>query len=275
MKDGAFDSVIRAIHDGRSNVRDDSFFGKIHPAAHLASTFAFLLILASFGKYSLSGVAGMCAYPLSLALFGNIPIWRSLSKIKYALLPVLLVGVANPFFDSETAVRIGTLEISGGWLSFSVLCVKGVLALLSGWSLLRLIGVGGLVQAFSAFRLPAYFGFGLELLHRHLLLLVKETRRMREAYQLRSGGARALKPAAWGSFAGLLLLRAADRATRVQEAVVLRGYRPEMSICRQFANDGVAAAGWMWFVFWLAYFVFVRMFDPVGVLGGLFLQLWF
>jgi cobalt/nickel transport system permease protein len=98
---------------------------------------------------------------------------------------------------------------------------------------------------------------------------------MREAYQLRSGGARALKPAAWGSFAGLLLLRAADRATRVQEAVVLRGYRPEMSICRQFANDGVAAAGWMWFVFWLAYFVFVRMFDPVGVLGGLFLQLWF
>lgn len=275
MKECAFDSVIRAIHDDRSSVRADSLFGRIHSAAHLAATFAFLLILASFGKYSLSGVAGMCAYPLALALLGDIPVWRSLSRIRYALLPVLLVGVANPFFDRETAVRIGALEISRGWLSFSVLCVKGVLALLSGWSLLRIVGIGGLVRAFSAFRLPAYFGFGLELLHRHLLLLVKETRRMREAYQLRSGGAKALKPSAWGSFAGLLLLRASDRALRVQEAIVLRGYRPEMSICRQTDNGEVTAAGWMWFGFWLAYFVFVRMFNPVGVLGGVFLQLWF
>ena len=269
MKDGAFDSAIRAIHAGMTPGRTGSFLGRIHPAAHLAVTFAFLLVLASFGKYSLSGVAGMFAYPLALAVFGRIPVWRSLSKIKYALLPVVLVGIANPFFDRETAVRVGSLEISGGWLSFLVLCVKGVWALLAGWSLLRIVGVDALAVAFAAFSLPPYLGFALRLLHRHLLLLVKETRRMREAYALRSGGKRALKPAAWGSFAGLLLLRASDRAARVQDAVVLRGYRPEIPLGPAGGKDGLGTvAGWLWFGVWIAYFAFARLLDPVRILGG-------
>ena len=41
---------------------------------------------------------------------------------------MVLVGTANPFFDREVVARICGLDVSGGWLSFAVLAVKGTVS---------------------------------------------------------------------------------------------------------------------------------------------------
>ena len=219
------ENIVAAFHEIERVRPSGQSTGKIPPLARFAVTIVFLLTLVSFGKYDFAGVLGMAVYPLALSMIENVPLTRGLRQLRHALLLVVLLGAANPFFDRAAAVSLGSITISRGWVSFAVLAAKGVLALLAGWSLLRLTGIDGMVRTFSALRLPTSFGLSILLMHRYLLILAKEAIRMRDAYELRSGSRNsALMPSAWGSFAGLLLLRSIDRASRVKDAMDLRGF---------------------------------------------------
>ena len=163
------------------------------------------------------------------------------------------------------------MPVTGGWLSFAVLGLKGVLAFAVGGSLLRLIGAEGVAQAFAALRLPAAFGLAFLLLHRYLVMMVKETGRMRDAYLLRSGTkGGALRPSAWGPFVGLLLMRSFDRARTVQDAVALRGGAHAARLSSD-AGGASSFCGWVYFVFWCAIFAVLRGCGPMGWFGRLVL----
>ena len=186
------------------------------------------------------------------------------------LLPVVLVGAANPFFDREVVARICGVDVLGGWLSFAVLAVKGVFAFAVTWSLLRKIGVDGLTRAFASLRLPPSFGMAVLLMHRYLVMMVKETERMRDAYCLRSGkGVRSIAPSAWGPFVGLLLVRSMDRASNVQSAMELRGGGLACAAVEGECARGRALAGIGYFVGWTSYFLAARFMDPMRRLGEL------
>ena len=182
------------------------------------------------------------------------------------MLPVLLVGAANPLFDRTVAVSIGGIGVSRGWLSFAVLALKGMLALAVGWSLLRKTGVEGLVEAFAALRLPPSFGLSVLLMHRYLVLMVKEMNRMRDAYALRSGTlGRAIRPSSWGSFVGLLLMRSMDRALELRG-----GGDGVLRLSASSARNGKSVAvGVAYFIGWVSFFAAARFCEPMRHLGDL------
>lgn len=271
MGNGGMERVLRSLHE--CNVRGGRVPASVPAAAHLAVTAVFLVFLASFGKYSFSGVLGMCLYPFALALLWHVPVFRGVAGMWYVFLPVAVIAAANPFLDREAAAKIGSVTVSGGWISFSVLCLKGALAILSSKALIRMTGVEGMARALCSFGLPPSSGFAFMLMHRYLLLIVKEIIRMRDAYALRSGGRTSIAPSVWGSFAGLLLLRSSDRAKRVREAAALRGYHRGCLPLRQPAEVKSAAAGWTWFLLWTAYFAATRVLEPVTALGHVVLAL--
>ena len=262
-------SAVEAFHEIERTRQER---GSVPPVARLGVVVAFLLVLVSFGKYDLVSLSALALYPVALVCFERVPLFFGFLRYWFLLLPVLLVGAANPFFDRTTVISTGGIEVSGGWLSFAVLALKGVLALAVGWSLLRKTGVEGLAEAFAALRLPPSFGLSVLLMHRYLVLMIKEMNRMRDAYALRSGSlGMAIRPSSWGPFVGLLLMRSMDRAACVQAALELRGgengvLRRVGSGCRNVKSVAVGAA---YFIGWVTFFVGARFFEPMRRLGDL------
>lgn len=262
-------SAVEAFHEIE---RGRQARGSVPPVARLGVVVAFLLTLVSFGKYDLSSLSAFALYPVALVCFERVPLFSAFVRYWFLLLPVLLVGAANPFFDRATAVTIGGIAVSGGWLSFAVLALKGALSLAVGWSLIRKTGVEGLAEAFAALRLPPSFGLSLLLMHRYLVLMIKEMNRMRDAYALRSGTlGRAIRPSSWGPFVGLLLMRSMDRASCVQSALELRGGRNGvLRLAGAGSRNGKSVAvGVAYFTGWVTFFVVARFFEPMRHLGDL------
>ena len=262
-------SAVEAFHEIERTRQER---GMVPPVARLGVVVVFLLVLVSFGKYDLAALSALALYPVSLVCFERVPLFSAFLRFWFLLLPVLLVGAANPLFDRTVAVSIGGIGVSGGWLSFAVLALKGMLALAVGWSLLRKTGVEGLVEAFAALHLPPSFGLSVLLMHRYLVLMVKEMNRMRDAYALRSGTlGRAIRPSSWGSFVGLLLMRSMDRASCVQSALELRGggdgvLRLSASSAR---NGKSVAVGMAYFIGWVSFFAAARFCETMRHLGDL------
>ena len=271
MTDTATSSAIRAFHEIERGRRAGVTRSRIPPIARLGVVVAFLVALISFGRYDLVGTASLTVFPFALVCFEGAAPLRGLARFWYVLIPVWLVGAANPFFDRAVVTEVLGVPVTGGWLSFAVLGLKGVLAFAVGGSLLRLIGAEGVAQAFASLRLPASFGFAFLLLHRYLVMMVKETGRMRDAYLLRSGTkGGALRPSAWGPFVGLLLMRSFDRARTVQDAVALRGGAHAARLSSD-AGASSSLCGWVYFVFWCAIFAVLRGCGPMGWFGRLVL----
>ena len=268
MSDAVRNPAIEAFHEIERNRGVD---GSVPPVARLGVTVAFLLVLVSFGRYELAALLALSVYPFSLMCFDRAPLFSAFSRFWFVLLPVFLAGAANPFFDREVVVRICGVGISGGWLSFGVLSMKGVFAFAVAWSLLRKMGVDGLTRAFASLRLPPSFGMAVLLAHRYLVMMVKETERMRDAYCLRSGkGVRSVAPSSWGPFVGLLLMRSMDRASNVQSAMEIRGGGGCLcaDIDRRYPRGGTIA-GICYFVGWVSYFLVARFMEPMRYIGEL------
>jgi cobalt/nickel transport system permease protein len=242
--------------------------GSVPSVARLGVVVAFLLTVVSFGKYELASLSALVLYPVSLVCFERVPLLLAFSRYWFLLLPALLLGAANPFFDREIVARICGVCVSGGWLSFCVLVMKGALALAVAWSLLRKIGVDGLTRAFASLRLPPSFGMAVPLTHRYLVLMIKETERMRDAYRLRSGrGTGSIAPSSWGPFVGLLLMRSMDRASNVQSAMELRGGVMSHAALKGESAHGGGKVGILYFAGWASYFIVARFMDPMRRLG--------
>ena len=89
---------------------------------------------------------------------------------------------------------------------------------------------------------------------------------MRDAYLLRSGSRKAaLKPAAWGPFVGLLLMRSFDRARTVQEALELRGGVPNRM--SNVGHNQSTLLGIIYMVVWGSVFVILMWYEPVRRIG--------
>ena len=265
MSSSAGNFAVDAFHEiERRRVLRDS----VPPVARFGVAVVFLVTLSSFGKYDLPSLLPMVVYPACLACFERVPILAGFARLWYLLIPVFLLGALNPLFDRGIVACIGGVTVSGGWISFAVLSLKGLLAICVTWSLLRKTGVEGIVKAFASLHLPASFGLAFLLMHRYLVMMVKECERMKDAYMLRSGkGKRAVSPVSWGPFAGLLLMRSMDRAADVQAAIELRGGGRMCTAPREALGGGSRLAGVLYFSGWTLCFAALRFFEPVRRIG--------
>ena len=237
---------------------------RLHPAAKLIATIAYILVTLSFDKYDLSGLVPMLLWPVLLFQISGIPVRTCFYKLRIVLPLVMAVGLFNPFFDRAIVLRIGSVAVSGGVISMLTLMLKGVFCLMASFLLMATTQIDSLCAALRAWHVPGMLVTLLLLTYRYVGLMTEELAVMSEAYALRAPGQKGVQFSAWGSFLGQLLLRSMDRAQELYASMLLRGYRQQF----HYAPTRPFAAGdALYTLLCLAVFALLRFVDVAQLLG--------
>ncbi len=218
------DTALRELSEMDDLAAGDSPIHRLHPAAKLITTVAYIVAAASFRKYDLSGLAPMLLFPMLLFQISGIPVRTCFYKLRIVLPLVLAAGLFNPFLDRTAILRLGALSVSGGVISMLTLMLKGVLCLMVAFLLTATTSMDRLCAALRRMHIPSLPVTLLLLTWRYVGVLTRELSVMTDAYHLRAPGQRGVHISAWGSFLGQLLLRSADRAQELYDSMQLRGW---------------------------------------------------
>lgn len=244
----------------------DQWVNRIHPLVKFIVTVVYIFTVVSFPKYDVIGVLSLVVYPLALFLLAELSFFGCLRRLRLILPLVCLVGIANPFFDHQRIV-FGGLVVSAGVLSMVTLMGKGVLAVLASYELIATTSVEKICYALRLLHVPRLMVTQFLLTYRYITLLLAEAGRITQAYALRAPHQKGVHLRAWGSLAGLLLLRSMGRAGEVYESMLLRGYRGDYFYPGEGASFQLTDA--LWLIFWLGVFLLLRFCPLVYILGGM------
>ncbi len=261
--------AIAALHEADADMGKRRGKSHIHPLARLVVCMAFLAVTVSFSAYDLSGLFAMSLYLMITGIWEEIPVRKMLSGLRYLYGGIVVLGAFNLFYDRDVIFNLGGFPVTGGEISAISLICKGIFTLSAVSMLLYLIGLNGLCRALRTLGIPGGAVTVLLLTWRYLIVLLKEVSRMWQAYTLRAPGQRGIRMEAWGSFAGLLLLRSMDRAAEVYHSMLLRGYDGEFAFDTQ--EQAYRGRSVFYTACWLGGLVFLRVVPVFRLAGGLFL----
>jgi len=244
---------------------------RLHPGAKLLATFVFLLVVTSFPKYEVAGLIPLAAYPIILLSLGNLPLRPVAQRLLFAMPFIVLIGIFNPLFDRAPALELGPVIISGGWLSLASIILRSTLAIAAALLLLATTGIDAIGMALGQLKVPRSLIMQLLFLHRYLYVLLDEFTRTVRAYSFRSlKEGEGIRYRVWGSLLGQLLLRTVDRARRIYQAMLCRGFAGEIRLLRRERFRAKDAA---YLLVWSAFFLFARLVNIPKLLGTLLLLL--
>lgn len=244
--------------------RIDSPIHRVAPLAKLLTTLVYLAVVISFGKFEISSLLPFVFYPVLLFAFSEVPSIPVLKKLVLVCPLILGIGILNPIFDTRTAV-FGGIILSRGWITFFSILIKSGLTVTASILLLATTGMDRLGYALRQLKVPKLFVLQLLLTYRYLSVLLEEVSRMSTAYALRAPGQKGIAFRNWGSFAGQLLLRTFDRAQRVYQAMVLRGFDGEYHTgdiaVHSFRISDPVWKDFAYFAAWSVFFILARIYS--------------
>ena len=242
---------------------------RLHPAAKLLSTIAYIFVVVSYHKYDLNGLIPHCLWPILLFQVSGIEVRTCFYKLRIVLPLVMAVGLFNPLFDRAPLLYLGSVAVSGGVVSMLTLMLKGVLCLMCSFLLMATTPIDNLCAALRKFHVPSLLVTLLLLTYRYVGVMTEELAVMTDAYHLRAPGQKGIHISAWGSFLGQLLLRSMDRAQELYSSMLLRGYHQHFHYARIrpcTVRDALYALGST------ALFLLLRFVNVAQLLGSLFVR---
>lgn len=257
------EQAVKNIHVV-DNAGNDMGNNRIHPFSRLLVTLCYILVVVSFHKYDFIGLASMILYILVQCIWYEISICSMLRRIWPIVLLTGMVGIANPLFDRSPYFAVGNIAITGGMISMATLLLKGMLCVMSSYLMVIHTGIRQLCYSLRILHVPIEIITILLLLHRYLVVLLKETERMQQAYKLRAPGQRGLHFKVWGSFVGLLLIRSIDRAEEIYESMQLRGFHGMFYGPIQYSNR---TASILYVMIWGIVFLLLRIIPVFPLVG--------
>ena len=214
----------------------DSAIHRLDPRTKVLATLIFVLVVVSFGKYTVLPLLPFLAFPVLIAVLGRVPFGLILKRFSLALPFLLLVGIFNPLLDRAVMAEVGGMGISAGWVSFLSIFLRGFLCVTAGIVLIATTPVPGIAQALGGLHFPRVLVVQLLLLYRYLFVLMDEAGRMRRARALRAGKPKAsLRDAT--RLLTTLLLRTVDRSEAIWRAMLLRGFEGDLRSPRRLQWD--------------------------------------
>jgi len=90
---------------------------RLDPRVKVVTTLLFIIYVVSFNKYEIARLLPFFLFPAVLIGMADLPFVYLLRKILLVSPFVLFIGIFNPYLDREIILHIGSLPISGGWLS--------------------------------------------------------------------------------------------------------------------------------------------------------------
>ncbi|HAH32406.1 MAG TPA: cobalt ECF transporter T component CbiQ [Elusimicrobia bacterium] len=242
----------------------DSPLHRLDPRAKIFTTFLFLVAVVSFNKYEVSALVPFFLYPVFLIFAGELPAGYLAGKILVVAPFAILVGIFNPVLDRQILFHIGSLGISGGWISFLSILMRFVLTVSAALALLSITGINSICEALARSGVPRPFVVQLLFLNRYIFSLTGESERMSRARSLRSCSHKAMNFGIFTQIAGHLLLRTFDRAERVYQAMLCRGFDGHIRVVR-YSRIGRREIAFM--LVWAVLFVVFRFVNISLILG--------
>jgi len=197
---------------------------RLHPLVKIISSFVFIVMVASFGRYDIVRLTPYLFYPFIMMALAGLPYKVLLLRVAIALPFCLFAGISNLIFERETALVISGIVISHGVISFATILLKMYLCVMAALLLVATTQFAELTAQLRRMHVPMIFVMVFETTFRYISVLLEEAHSMIIAYRLRSGTKKALEMKHMGTFTGQLVLRGFDRAERVHMAMRCRGY---------------------------------------------------
>ena len=213
--------VLESLAAGKTAVH------RLHPLTKLLSTFTFIVVVVSFGRYDFVRIAPYLFYPFVMMALAELPYKVLLARVLIAAPFCLFAGLSNVIIDRAEAFNVGGISVSLGVVSLATILLKMYLSVMAALLLAATTPFTKLAAQLRRLRVPAVFVMVFEVTFRYIGVLLEEAWSMTIAYRLRSGAKKALDMKHMGSFVGQLLLRGFDRAERVHAAMLCRGHLME------------------------------------------------
>ncbi|MHB8881113.1 MAG: cobalt ECF transporter T component CbiQ [Thermodesulfovibrionales bacterium] len=244
----------------------DTFVHRLDPRAKLITTVLFIITVVSFPKYELTGLLPFFLFPVLVFSLGDIPVMFILKKVLLVSSFAVFIGIFNPLLDRQTAYAVFGFSLSGGWISFFSIMLKFFLTITSGLLLIATTSFPGICSAMQKLGMPGIFVSQLLFLYRYLFVLTEEVMRVVRARDMRTFGEKGQGITPFTSLVGTLFLRTVERAEKIYQAMLSRGFSGRLHAVRPYhfrAADTIFLAA---AVILLCLF---RMYNVVGMAGRL------
>lgn len=183
----------------------------------------FIVAVVSFPKYEVLELLPLFAFPLVLITLGDVPLkpllWRMLLVSPFAV----FAGMFNPLLD-KTVVHVAGYSVAGGWLSLTSILLRFCLTVSVALATVSTTQFEKIAKALDRAYVPRVLVVQLLMLYRYLNVLLEEGGRIRLARRLRAPSAPKITIKTAISMLGVLFIRTLDRAERVYQAMLLRGF---------------------------------------------------
>ena len=241
---------------------------RLNPRVKLLVVLAFIIAVTSFPKYEITALLPFFIFPASLLSLGNLPAAPILKRLLLVSPFVVFVGIFNPIFDHTPIAKIGSWILTGGWISFLSITLRLCLTVSTALILMATTRIDALGSALLRIGVPKIFVVQLMFMYRYLYVLLEEFVRSIQAYSLRSFHGEGVRFRAWGSLLGQLLIRSIDRANRIYQSMMCRGFDGEVRLMR---TSTLTTTDIFYLFFWIVFFLCARLFNLPQLLGKLIL----
>ncbi len=211
----------------------DTLIHRLDPRTKVIATSAFIVTVVSFPKYAIAGLIPFFLFPVVVSSLADIPVWFILKKVLVVSAFAVFIGIFNPLFDTRVLYNLFGVPVSAGWVSFSSILLKFFLTMCSALLLISTTSFPGICHALRKLGIPEIFISQLLFLYRYIFVLVEETLRMVRARDLRSFGKRGKEMSVFINLIGTLFMRTIERAERIYQAMLSRGFRGTLYYIRR------------------------------------------
>ena len=156
-------ALLRHVTIGRY-LATGSAIHRLDPRAKVVVTLAFVVIVASFDRYTVAALMPFAVFPIALAVLGGLPAGYLAKNVALAIPFALLIGLFNPFFDREVVFHLGPLPVTAGWISCASIVVRAVLTLGAALVLVALTGFPAVCAALEGLGMPRVFAAQMQFL---------------------------------------------------------------------------------------------------------------
>ncbi|CVK21059.1 cobalt ECF transporter T component CbiQ [Sporomusa sphaeroides] len=239
---------------------------RLNPIVKLIATLVFIITVTSFPKYEISGLLPFFLFPAVLVSLGGLPLLPLCKRLLLVAPFIIFIGIFNPLLDHTPVSKLGSFVLTGGWLSFASITIRLYLTVTAALILVATTGMNALGLALARIGIPRIIVVQILFMYRYLHVLLEEFVRSIQAYSLRSLHGDGIRFQAWGSLLGQLLLRSIDRANRIYQSMLCRGFDGEVRLMHSAA---LHAADILYLAFWIVFCLSARSFNIPQLLGKL------
>ncbi|MCP8309687.1 MAG: cobalt ECF transporter T component CbiQ [archaeon] len=169
---------------------------------------------------------------LGLVLYSKTSLKVYLKRLLYPIYIITFVAIIQPFTFGSNIIAVVprlSLPVYQEGISFAILIFTRCMAAVAVLNLLILVTpITALLDSLGWFKIPSVIIDTMMLMFRYISIISEESARMYKAQQSRCGYSNSLsylkKLRNYGTLAGMLLIRSFDRAIKVGDAMVSRGY---------------------------------------------------